>query len=96
MNREAQLIGAERVTSASSHPLPNSVPRDWRPLLSLPPLFQHPAPDLSVNIFEVNVISSNWGATGATAVPEPASWLMILSAAAICLLLRIRRANQGC
>jgi len=48
-----------------------------------------------VNIFDINLISSNWGATGATAVPEPASWLMVLPVAVACLLVRTRRLNQG-
>jgi hypothetical protein len=35
-----------------------------------------------VNIFDINLISSNWGATGgATAVPEPAAFLLALPAA---------------
>jgi Concanavalin A-like lectin/glucanases superfamily len=44
--------------------------------------------DMIVNIFDINLISSNWTPTGgsATPVPEPASWLMVLSAAAACLL----------
>ena len=50
-----------------------------------------------VNIFAINLISSNAGSIGssAAAVPEPATWLMVLPVAVACLLVRTRRLNQG-
>jgi len=48
-----------------------------------------------VNIFDINLISANWGPVpgSATAVPEPATWAMLLAAAAIGVpvLMRKRR-----
>ena len=32
-----------------------------------------------VNIFDINLISSQWGATGATAVPEPTTLILAFS-----------------
>ena len=47
--------------------------------------------DMILDIFDINMISSNWTPTGgagsaATAVPEPATWLLtIVAASAVCL-----------
>ena len=47
--------------------------------------------DGTVNIFDINLISSNWGAMGAaTAVPEPSSWVLLSLAAMIGLWRRPR------
>jgi PEP-CTERM motif len=53
--------------------------------------------DHIVNIFDVNLVSANWGATGggATAVPEPSSWMLLTLGAMVGLWGRRRFGRIG-